>query len=85
MCIGQVATVEPRVALLETDNVRNVRSPATVLRTLGARGPANQRFPFGPFRTLTSPESRIRVRSSRYFALSVSVETVGIEPTSAIA
>jgi hypothetical protein len=49
-------------------NVRSVRSPATVLRTLSAQRPANQRFFFGPFRTLTSPKSGMRVRSSHYFA-----------------
>ena len=36
-------------------NVRSVRSPATVLRTLGARGPASPRFFFGPFRTPCEP------------------------------
>ena len=49
-------------------SVRSVRSPATVLRTLGACRPANQRFFFGPFRALTSPKSGMRVRSSHYFA-----------------
>jgi hypothetical protein len=48
-------------------------------------GPQIKAFFFGPFSHPTSPESRIRVRSPLYFALSSSVETVGIEPTSMIA